>query len=228
MAESDWTFQANGLDASNVARGVSAGFTPPNGGGSYVFAFNSLTNIAGAVAKATNQADFYPIAAGKGASVRGALQRNGLQECSKYLFALAQNTDISAPAYMLGLTGDEEPSHLALVKGTLNGGIPSSGTEVLRLSTQTFAQATWVHVRLDCIVKPHGDVALQIFASDLVNPVTAPDWQPVAGMAEYIDDVLGVLTGSVPYEGGYSGDGYHATQLGRYGFNDHVQVFRQL
>jgi hypothetical protein len=70
MAETDWTFLNDGLDAATVDRGVTTGIARPPGGGSFVFGFNSLSTAQGAVALFTNQLNFAPMA--KGGSVRGA------------------------------------------------------------------------------------------------------------------------------------------------------------
>ena len=229
MAESDWTFMSNGLSAAHVARGVSAGFTPPNGGGSYVFGFKSITATAGTVGKVVNGTNFYPIASGKGVSIRGAIQRNGNQDCTIMLCGNLDSNDVSADGYLLGFTDDEEPSHLVLYKGSPSGGLPEAGSGLLRKSTGTYAQGTWAHVRLDVIVQPHGDVHLQVFENDLSSyTVGSPTWAAIAGMAEFIDDVLGVNSGSTPYSGGgYAGVAYKTDAIGRYALSDHMVVARQ-
>jgi hypothetical protein len=230
MASSNWTFLASGLTAGDVARNVSQGFTPPNGGGNFVFGFSSLTSTIGTVGKACNEANFYPIAAGKGASVRGALQRNGTQDGTIMLFASLASNDVTADGYLLGLTQDEEPSHIVLAKGSPSSGLISTATNILRTSSATYTKGTWVHIRLDVIVQPHGDVHLQVFANDLsVNAVTAPSWAAIGGMAEFIDDTLGVNSGSAPYTGGgYAGVAYRTEAIGRYALADHVQIGRQV
>ena len=50
MAEADWTYLNDGLDIATVDRGVTAGIARPPGGGSFLYAFNSLAAVDGAVA----------------------------------------------------------------------------------------------------------------------------------------------------------------------------------
>ncbi len=49
MAEADWTYLNDGLDIATVDRGVTAGIARPPGGGSFLYAFNSLAAVEGAV-----------------------------------------------------------------------------------------------------------------------------------------------------------------------------------
>ena len=229
MASANWTFITNSLSAANVARGVSQGFTVPNGGSSFVFGFRSLTNVAGAVMKAGNQSNFYPTGLGEGGQVTGCIQRNGNLGCTVALFVGLQSNNVTANGYFLGFTQDENPSHLVLYKGTLSDGIASLDAGVLATSVGTYAAGTWAHVRLDVIIQPHGDVHLQAFESDLDNfAVTAPTWVAIPGIPEYIDDQLGVNSGSVPFDGGgFIGVGYHTSLLGRYALVDHMTIGRQ-
>lgn len=73
MAEADWTYLNDGLDIATVDRGVTAGIARPPGGGSFLFAFNSLAAVQGAVGLFCNLVDFASMA--KGASIRGCVQR---------------------------------------------------------------------------------------------------------------------------------------------------------
>ena len=73
MAEADWTYLNDGLDIATVDRGVTAGIARPPGGGSFLYAFNSLAAVDGAVALLANLASFAPMA--KGGSIRGVVQR---------------------------------------------------------------------------------------------------------------------------------------------------------
>ena len=45
MAEADWTYLNDGLDIATVDRGVNAGIARPPGGGSFLYAFNTLRRI---------------------------------------------------------------------------------------------------------------------------------------------------------------------------------------
>jgi hypothetical protein len=233
MAETDWTFLNDGLDAATVDRGVTTGIARPPGGGSFVFGFNSLSTAQGAVALFTNQINFAPMA--KGGSVRGAIQRGvsgGPLGFAPFFFVGLQGPSVNDLGYLLGL-GDGDPHHVVLRKGALSGGLPDipPGTQgVLRRSTGTFMPGTWVHLRLDMIVNLNGDVLLQVFQNDLVaNPLGgAPSWQPVPGMSEFIDDALGINSGSQPFTSGRAGFGFFTKDVTRRGFLDHVEVYRQL
>ncbi len=50
MGSTDWTYLNDGLDIAAVDRGVTAGIERPPGGGDFLFAFNSLAAVDGAVA----------------------------------------------------------------------------------------------------------------------------------------------------------------------------------
>jgi hypothetical protein len=134
--------------------------------------------------------------------------------------------------YLLGL-GDGDPHHIVLRKGALSGGLPDipPGTQgVLRRSTATFMPGTWLHLRLDMVVNQNGDVLLQVFQNNLVtNPLGgAASWQPIPGMSEFIDDALGINSGSQPFTSGRAGFGFFTKDVTRRGFVDHVEVYRQL
>jgi hypothetical protein len=171
----------------------------------------------------------------KGGSVRGAIQRGvsgGPLGFAPFLFVGLQGPSVNDLGYLLGL-GDGDPHHVVLRKGALSGGLPDipPGTQgVLRRSTATFMPGTWVHLRLNMIVNLNGDVLLQVFQNDLVaNPLGgAPSWQPVPGMSEFIDDALGINSGSQPFTSGRAGFGFFTKDVTRRGFVDHVEVYRQL
>ena len=50
MADTDWAFLNDGLDAATVSRGVTAGIERPPGGGRFLYGFNSRAASPGAVA----------------------------------------------------------------------------------------------------------------------------------------------------------------------------------
>lgn len=235
MAESDWTEAADSLGVGVVRRAVTAGITPPNGGGSFVFGFNSIDLTAGAVALFTNLVNFAPTAANKGGSIRGAIRRGasgGNTGFAPFLFIGLQGTSVNDQGYLLGLA-DGDPAHIALRKGSLVGGLPDvapPGSGILRRSTGTIAIDTWVHLRLDMIVNLNGDVRLQVFQNDLVaNPLSgAPVWTAITGMTEFVDDALGVNSGSLPFTSGRIGFGFQSQDVTRRGYVDHAEVFRQL
>jgi len=233
MAETDWTELTDGLDINVVDRGVTNGIARPPGGGSFLFGFNSLSTAAGAVAFFTNQASFAPMA--KGGSIRGVVQRGvsgGPTGFSPFLFIGAQGPSVNDNAYLLGLS-DDDPHKIILKKGAMVSGSPAAATPsagILRTSVATLAPGTFVHLRLDMVVNLNGDVLLDVFENDLsAQPLgTTPSWLPVNGMAQFIDDALGINTGSQPFTSGRSGYGFQTEDVTRRGFFDHVEVFRQL
>ena len=231
MAEVDWTYLNNGLDIATVDRGVTAGVARPPGGGNFLFAFNSLSAVDGAVALFANLATFAPMA--RGGSIRGCLQRGpggGPTGFSPFLFLCGQGTSVNDSAYLLGLS-DDEPHRIALRKGAVSVGLPDAdGPGVLLKSSASFAQGTWLHLRLDVIVNTNGDVVLKAFQNDVdAHPLgTAPDWQPVAGMVEFIDDALGINSGSQPLTSGRGGFGFSVQDVTRRAFFDHLELYRQV
>lgn len=230
MASSDWTYLNDGLDAATVDRGVTAGIARPPGGGSFLFGFNSLTAAKGAVALFANVANFAPMA--KGGSIRGCLQRGpggGPTAFSPFLFLCGQGTSVNDNAYLLGLS-DDDPHRVVLHKGSVVGGAPASdGAGTLLRSSDSFAQGTWLHLRLDVVVNTNGDVVLSVFRNDLdKHPIgTAPDWQPVTGMATFIDDALAINSGSKPLTSGRGGFGFSVADVTRRGFFDQIELARQ-
>lgn len=233
MAETDWTFLNDGLDAAAVDRGVTYGIPRPPGGGNFVYGFNSQSTAQGAVALFTNQLNFAPMQ--KGGSVRGAIQRGisgGLLNFAPFFLIGQEGPSVNDVGYLLGL-GDGDPHHIVLRKGAPSGGLPDGppGTQgVLRRSTATFAVGTWLHLRLDMVVNQNGDVLLQVFQNDLVaHPIgTAPSWQPIPGMDQFIDDALGINSGAMPFTSGRAGFGFFTKDVTRRAFFDQVEVYRQL
>ena len=231
MGESDWTYLNDGLDIATVDRGVTAGIPKPPGGGNFLFAFNSLAAVEGAVALFANLPDFAPMA--KGGSIRGCMQRGpggGPTGFSPFLFLLCQGNSVNDSAYMLGLS-DDDPHRIVLRKGSVAVGIPDSeGQGVILASGESFAQGTWLHLRLDAIVNDNGDVVLKVFQNDLdANPLgDTPTWEEVPGMAMLVDDHLGINTGSQPLTSGRAGFGAAVADVTRRSFFDHVELMRQL
>lgn len=232
MAEADWTELLNSIGTGVVDRGVTAGIARPNGGGDFLYGFNSITNTPGAVGLHTNQTNFTPAA--KGGSVRAAFKRGlsgGNTNFSPFLFIGAQGNDISDNAYILGLD-DDDPHQIVLRKGAMSSGVPSAAigsSGVLAKSSASYSNNTWLHLRLDMIVNTNGDVLLQAFASDLdTYAVTAPTWVAVPGIEEFIDDALQVNSGLAAYTSGYIGFGFQSADVTRRSYIDHVEIFRQL
>ncbi len=230
MAEADWSYLNDGLPAATVDRGVTAGINRPPGGGTFLFGFNSLALATGAVALFVNLPGFAPMA--KGASVRGGLQRGpggGATGFAPFLFVCGQGTSVNDQAYLLGLS-DDDPHRVVLRKGAAAGGVPPEGPGTLLQSGESFAQGTWLHVRLDAIVNGNGDVVLAAFRNDLaLHPLgTPPDWLPIPGMPPFIDDQLGINSGSQPLTSGRGGFGFAVRDVTRRGFFDHLELARQV
>src|SRR5438874_9375414 len=168
MAEADWTYCKDGLDVAAVARGVTAGIARPPGGGQFLFGFNSLAAVEGAVGLFAAIQDFAPMA--KGGSIRGCIQRGaggGSTAFAPFLFLCGQGQSVNDRAYMLGLSNDD-PHHIVLRKGSIARGVGAADDPgVLLRSAESFTLATWLHVRLDVVVNPNGDVVLSVFTNDL-------------------------------------------------------------
>jgi hypothetical protein len=231
MGSADWTYLTNGLDVTVVDRGVTAGIPTAPGGGSYLFGFNSLSVAVGAVGLFASLPNFAPMQ--KGGSIRACLQRGpggGPTGFSPFLFLCGQGPTVGDSAYLLGLS-DEDPHRIVLRKGAIATGVGgSSGAGVLLASGTTFAQGTWLHVRLDAIVQTNGDVVLAVFQNDLGAHAlgTPPDWQPVPGMVSFIDDQLGINSGTKPFTSGRGGFGFAVKDVTRRGFVDQVELWRQV
>jgi hypothetical protein len=232
MAEADFTELASSLGSGSVLRGVTAGFAPPDGGGSFVYAWNSIDAADGAHGLYVNLTNFAPITSG--GSIRGCLKRapsGGPLGWSAFLFIGLQSADCTAQGYMLGLN-DADPCKVELRKGALNAGLPDAGvgvSGVLRKGAASVALDSWVELRLDMIVEDVGDVRLQCFQNDTVaHPVDgAATWTAISGMGEFVDDALGVNSGSVPFTSGFVGFGYQKTEVTRRAQVDQVEVRRQ-
>lgn len=234
MAEADFTVMTSSLATSSIDRGVSGGITPPSGGSSFVYGFNALDATPGAAALRYNAANFNPMA--KGGIITGALRRGsqgGGAGASAFLFLCAQNDTIAANAYMLGLS-DEAAPRIQLRKGALQAGLVASAVTipptdgVLAYSDDAVALNTWVHLRLDAILNENGDVVLNCYRNDLtLYAVSAPVWVPIPGIARFIDDTLGAVTGTPPNAGGRVGFGFAKSGSTRQGFVDYLQIYRQ-
>jgi hypothetical protein len=239
MGSADWTLLTGILSSGDVARGVTSGPTKPNGGGTFLYGFNSLTNTPGGVGLyATPQApntNFNPLT--KGGDIRGALSRGtggGLTDFSAFLFLLLGGTALTDEAYMLGLS-DGDPSHIELRKGALSGGLPDEAPDpagvnkIIRRSTEVVAVGAWVHLRLEAVVNTNGDVVLNCYKNDLAaNAVTSPVWTAIPGMASFTDDALGIATGSLPYTAGRMGFGCTVADVTRRVYVDHVECLKQV
>jgi hypothetical protein len=245
MGSTNWTELDDDLDLASLDRGVTTAIPRPNGGGSFIFAFNSLVTDQGAAGYFTNQANFAPTNVNKGGSVRGAIQRGvsaGAINFAPLLYICGQGSSVNDSAYILGLQ-DDSPHRIALRKGTIVSGIPSASpgaSGILKRSTATFTPGTWHHLRLDAVVNLNGDVILKAFYNDLVaNAVTAPVWSPIPGIEDatlagthgagtaFVDDALGILSGSAPFTNGRMGFAFFTKDVSRRGYFDHIECIKQ-
>lgn len=240
MAAADWAECAGVLDISTVDRGVTSGIARPSGGGSFLYGFNSRVNTVGAVALHCSLTNFSPTNAMKGGSIRGAVQRGpsgGVAGFSPFLFIGLDAADVNGNGYILGLQ-DDDPHRIVLRKGTILNGVPGGtpGTlGILGRSTATYGPGTWLHLRLDMIVNANGDVLLKAYANNLAaNAVTTPVWASIAGATsiggttlDFIDDALGVNTGTPPYTSGRMGFGFACSEVSRRGYFDQIECLRQ-
>ncbi len=233
MAEADWTALDLGLDSSALRAGVTNGAVArPNGGGNFVFGFNSRVTTQGAAGYFVNLVSFAPMA--KGMSVRGCIQR-GLSgspmNFAPMFFACLGGTSIADVGYLFGLE-DADPHHIVCRKGSVATGLPSAsvGSQgVISKSTATYSIGTWLHLRMDVIAEPNGDVLIQFFQNDLnAHTCTSPVWTAIPGMTDFLDDHLDVATGSDPLASGYGGFAFQTKDVTRRGYFDQIEVWRQL
>ena len=235
MAEADFTLF--GASAADIKRGVTAGITPPNGGGSFIFGFNSQVATSSTAGLYYNATDFDPLrddaANPTGGSVRAALKRGTSPATTGYsigLFLCLQGS--SAPTendtgYFLGLA-DNAPSEIVLAKVSPGAGLDPTATTALEVSSATYLADTWHHLRLDAIVNPNGDVVLKCYSSDLdTYAVDSPSWQAIAGISDFVDDALGINSSSNPLAGGWGGWSFHSELTGGRGYIDHFEFYRQ-
>lgn len=237
MGSADFAELGGNLSTGSVARGVSAGVAPPNGGGTFAYVMNALVATPGAVGVyATPQSpntNFNPTLLG--ADVSCAVQKgiaNGNNGYSAFLFALLQNNTTSDLGYLLGLS-DATPGHIELRKGILSTGLPDEApggqNVVLARSTSTVNVGTWAHLRLEAVVNANGDVVLNCYQSDLTaNLVTAPSWVAIPGISQYIDDAAGINSGSLPYKAGRCGFGGTFAGVSRRAYFDQFTFAKQV
>jgi len=231
MSEANWTVLNDGLDIATVDRGATSGITPPSGGGSYIYGFNSLAAAEGAVGLFCNALNYAPMA--KGGSIRGCIQRGpggGPTGFSPFFFLAGQGPSVNDSAYLIGLS-DDVPHRVVIKKGMIANGIGGyDSVGVLRASTSTFAQGTWLHLRLDVTLQDNGDVILEAWRNDLdAHPLGTPEsWVLIPGLTDFVDDQLGINSGSQPFTSGRAGFGFRVDDVTRRGFFDHIELMRQV
>lgn len=245
MGQADWKELTGALTSATLARGVTAAIPGPNGGDGFVFGYNSLDGtVSGAHGWLVDLVGFCPTGTGPavadgGVSIRGCVKRVSSPNAigmSPLLFACLQGgTDptVNDYAYLLGLS-DNAPYSVVLAKGTIAEGLRLNAENISILKTgsaqYSMGDNLWHHLRLDAIVQVNGDVLLRCFENNLTtHPInTTPSWQPIAGMSDFIDDVLHINTGSAPLWGGCCGFSFSVHQaLNRRGAFDGIQALRQ-
>ena len=242
VASSDHAELSDNLSTSVVTRGpvTSAVVALPNGNGSdFVFGMHSTTNDPGVVGYYSAQANFTPTA--KGGFIHAAIQKGiggGGADFSAFLFLCLAGTASTGLAYMLGLDNSATP-RLVLRKGQIANGIPAvaPGSQgVLRRSSASYAIGQWLHVRLDAILQPTGDVRLRVFGNNIAaNGITSPAWVAIDGLSVFTDDNLGVnssnlgITGpdALPLTSGRVGFGMRTADVNRNAYFARVRPERQ-
>ena len=58
--------------------------------------------------------------------------------------------------------------------------------------------------------------------------VTTPVWNAISGMEDFVDDSLGINSGTLPFTGGRAGIGMHANDVSRRAALDQITIARQL
>jgi len=237
MAEADWAeLTGTNLDSGSVARGVTNAFTRPNGGGGFAFGYHSLGSDTGVAGYYVDLSNFNPVTGTKkGGSIRCAMKRYSAGVAYAPVMGFILGTDpTTSNGYLMGLS-EASSYQIALRKGAPATGMDATGSDILRASTSSFttvgdAAAAWKHLRMDVLVNPHGEVVIDMMENDLdTNLVSAPVWAAIDGMDLYIDDALGILTGSLPHlTGFYAFFGHYTSNLaGAVSLFDQIEVHRQ-
>lgn len=228
MAESDFTVLSGSLSTALVDRNVTNGFAQPNGGGSWSFGWHSLQPDVGAAGLyySYDPGNFAPMA--KGGRISCAMRRQVGPDATPFLFMSLEGNAIGDSGYLIGLAHDESPARLIVVKGAPSAGLLLANQIVQ--SNAEYAVDDWLHIQVDIIRQPSDDVLIKVWENaDLSgDPVDTPDFVLVPGMEAFVDDNLGITTGSQPYLGGYCGLVYYTKSTGRYAFHDYFKLARQL
>jgi hypothetical protein len=238
MAEADWTKFTSaingGLDDGDVSKGVSNAFTGPNDSAAndFVHGFHSLQPVIGFAGwYYSGLPSFNPIPPDKGGRISAALRRYSSGEGYAPVMGLMAGTTIStAKAYMLALS-NSNPYRIVLKKGYASGSFDPTDTTILRVSDESWTSTTkWFHLQLDVIVNPQGDVRLVVKQNDLDSEtISSPNWQAISGMADYVDDSLGVLSDAVPLTSGFRMFFGHFNNglAGKVSLIDHITPLKQ-
>jgi hypothetical protein len=211
MAEADFSELTNVASTDTITRGVTGGLrVSPQSTGRFVYAARALTGDGGALALATNGADFFPIAGAKGGEASALLM--GGAAATPAIFIGAASADVGAVGYQLGL---DRSGRIVLAKRALSAGLPAqdpqvvNGTAVdgvLARSTTIIPAGTFVHVRLGCRVNGAGGDVLLFASMNAAQLASSPIWSAVPGVPPIVaDDLCQIFTGSEPLRGGFMG-----------------------
>jgi hypothetical protein len=214
MAGMDWSYLTDGLDIASVDRGVTTGVPRPPGGGNFLFAFNSLVAAAGSVALFANLDDFAPMA--RGGSIRGCLQRGpggGPTGFSPFLFLCGQGNvrqrpGLPARALRRRPAPRRAPQGLHQRRASPT---PTALGVAAQASGESFSPGDLAPPAPRRDRQRHGrrhPQGLRRTTSTPAPSATPPDWHHVGGMAEFIDDHLGINSGSQPLTSGRGGFGF--------------------
>ena len=252
MGSADWAVMTGSVDGPtftgvNVLRSPTVGLTPPPGGGSELFAINSIADVSGAVVVYSIVSGYAPTASG--GSILGCIKRatsGGNLDWSTFLVGCAQGNSVSDGAYLLGLE-DASPAHLVLAKvDAISTGIPADNADgtnsatILRVSNDTFTIDEWLHLKWEIITQDNGDVVHKIYKNDLsthdlgtpgnwvwVAVEFSDQWTGTFADGYFIDDITGVNSESIPYTSGYWGFGTVVANIARRSYFDFIGITKQ-
>jgi hypothetical protein len=228
MAQSDWTQLTDSLGTSILDRSPTNGPTPPNGGGSYTYAWNSIDSAVGAAGfyYSTDPGNFAPTA--KGVRIRAAMRRLANSTGSTpFVYGCLQSSAVAGMGYLIGLAHDETPARLIVAKGAPSNGLLAANA--IMQSSAYYNVGDWMHIQVD-VIRQQGsdDVKLIVWENNLsAHTVGSPTFVKVPGMESFTDDSVGIATGSAPYLNGYVGFAHYSGGVGRYALHDHLQIWRQ-
>ncbi len=167
MALANFALVANGLPVTSVDSGVIHLEDAADGGGNFVFAFNTiLASAPGVQAYRSAVTGYAPLT--NGGTVRAALKR-GLTAISAgfdhFIFIGLATDDVGDFAYCLGLE-EAQPARILLRRGLLSEGVLSFGRMTSSL-TETFALVDGQTLLVD--VDGSGDQTVTFNTADFVD-----------------------------------------------------------
>jgi hypothetical protein len=209
MTEAYWTPMDGIPDPLEISWGQTAdpAFLPPELQGT--LGFHSLMPVEGFSGLVNNESGFNPIAGNLGGVVSSFIRKySQILGYSPRIFFGNSKAVGSCMGYFLALS-QEWPYRILLCKGLATGPAKTGDTTVLRTSDALFLTSEWLHLQLSICVNPQGDVVLRT-RRDLTLSPAMPMWDPINGMDDYIDDVLGGNQGEPSIRGDfYFGLGHH-------------------